>query len=121
MLPGGFGNSHMCVFVVMGRAFQNSFCFWQNFYWNIYIFSNRTASLKFARNFCQNLPSEFFGGNTYIYIYIYIGIYIYNTAVLIKIYRFFLINVVKFIYAYHYEIGPSNVSQWQHGRKDATE
>ena len=42
-----------------------------------------------------------------------------NTAVLIKICRF-LINVGKF-YANPNEIGPSNASQGQHGRKDATE
>ena len=55
----------------------------------------------------------------YIYMYICIYIYIYNTAVLIKICRF-LINVGKF-YANPYEIGPSNASQGQHRRKDATE
>ena len=43
----------------------------------------------------------------------------HNTSVLIKICRF-LINVEK-IYANPYEIGPSNASQGQHSRKDATE
>ena len=47
-----------------------------------------------------------------IYAWLHIYICIYNTAVLIKICRFW-INVVKFIYANHYEIGPSNASQWQ--------
>ena len=34
----------------------------------------------------------------------------------------FGIKVVKFfIYANHYSVGPSNTSQWQHRRKEATE
>ena len=44
---------------------------------------------------------------------------LHNTAVLIKICRL-RINIVKF-YANPYEIGPSNASQGQHRRKDATE
>ena len=44
---------------------------------------------------------------------------LHNTEVLIKVRRF-LINVVKFMQN-PYEIGPSNASQGQHERKDATE
>ena len=53
-------------------------------------------------------------------MYIYIHTYIYNIVVLVKMCRFW-INVVKFICANHYSVGPSNTSQWQHRRKEATE
>ena len=53
-----------------------------------------------------------------LYIYIYI-------IVLVKMCRFG-INVVNFFFFFfictnHYSVGPSNTSQWQHRRKEATE
>ena len=64
--------------------------------------------------------TRYFGDHLERLTHHYVYIYIYNTAVLINICRFFLINVVK-LYANPYEIGPSNTSQGQHRRKDATE
>ena len=44
---------------------------------------------------------------------------LYNKAVIINICCFESTLLLK--YANHYEIGPSNASQGQHGRKDSTE
>ena len=50
---------------------------------------------------------------------VFLLIPLHNTAALINICRFF--NQFCFIYANPYEIGPSNTSQGQHRRMDATE
>ena len=51
----------------------------------------------------------------------YMCIYIYSIVILYICLSLFESTLLNFICANHYSVGPSNTSQWQHRRKEATE